>query len=63
MYPEFLKAFQAHTLAFQKALLNFQELRAQGPFLFETLGNINVYKMVDLEKKLKFDVVNLSITC
>ena len=37
IYPEFLRALQAHTLAFQRALLNFQGLRAQGPFLFETL--------------------------
>ena len=32
-----LRAFWAHSLAFQRALLNFQRLRAQGPFLFETL--------------------------
>ena len=37
LYPEFLRAFRAHTLAFQRALLNFQGLRTRGPFLFETL--------------------------
>ena len=37
MYPEFSRAFWAYTLAFQRALLNFQGLRARGPFLFETL--------------------------
>ena len=35
--PEFLRAFWAHTLAFRRALLNLQGLRARGPFLFETL--------------------------
>ena len=37
VYPEFSRAFPAHTLAFQRALLNFQGLKARGPFLFETL--------------------------
>ena len=37
VHPEFLRAFQSHTLAFQRALLNFQGLRARGPFLFKTL--------------------------
>ena len=40
MYPEFLRAFWAHTLAFQRALLNFQGLRVRGPFLLETLIKI-----------------------
>ena len=40
MYPEFIRVFLAHTLAFQRALLKFQGLRARGPFLFETLGAI-----------------------
>ena len=37
VYPEFLRGFWAQTLPFQRALINFQGLRAQGPFLFETL--------------------------
>ena len=38
MYPEFSRAFGPINWLFQRALLDFQGLAAQGPFLFETLG-------------------------
>ena len=48
LYPEFLRVFQAQTLVFQRALLNFQGLRAEGPFLFETL--MPGLQMSDMER-------------